>query len=741
MKKLTNILTFLFLIALQVGAKTLIIDGKTYEVDTISNFQAGPGTQHIQLKLTGASKLDVFFLKVDASNPYISFKAGLGLDSIYGRERPSTTADRKSTPGKIYFAGTNADFFDVDNPPYYGYPLSGCVVDNEVARIPNQRRTIVFEEDKIPAIGLMSYTGNVKSGTFTWTIHGVNHIRGANQLILFNQHNGKVTRTNNDGTEVLIKLKTGESWGVSKAITAVVQSVHKNKGNLPIPKGYAVLSGNGTAAAQLNELAANDEIQITLNMEMDGRKYAVSQMVGSDGRIPMLYNGKVETGSSVWNELHPRTAVGYSHDKQQLIFCVVDGRSTSSVGVTTLQLAQLMKSAGAHTAFNMDGGGSSAMYIKEFGAVNNTSDGSERSVGNSLYAVSSAPVSTNIAFIKPYNSGIRLKSGESITPKFIGYDAHGNILIKSLSNVELSCSPELGSFTINTFGTKTYTFNATGSGTGLITAKYMDMTTQIKVTIVNPNKVERVSRISEDFSSQAWDAELKRLNPAYTTLTAGNQYTNVNNIDLYFDKYAFEGGFVAESNNPDCADGHSSHSIGDAAIALRLRNSGTSYLELPEMENAGTITVHVRNGNKTAGTSMPLLKQVNGNWEKIHDFSLRRNDSYTATSVDEVVSFDINSQEPIKLKLDRGDKFISIFKVEVTPFGETSVRNPESVPFLLTGRTLQVETPTMIKLYNLMGIKVFEAYVDNQISIPMSVGNGIFLMRGAEFTQKVFLNS
>ena len=115
---------------------------------------------------------------------------------------------------------------------------------------------------------------------------------------------------------------------------------------------------------------------------------------------------------------------------------------------------------------------------------------------------------------------------------------------------------------------------------------------------------------------------------------------------------------------------------------------------------------------------MPLLKLVNGNWEKIHDFSLRRNDSYTATSVDEVVSFDINSQEPIKLKLDRGDKFISIFKVEVTPFGETSVRNPESVPFLLTGRTLQVETPTMIKLYNLMGIKVFKPMLIIRLAYP-----------------------
>jgi hypothetical protein len=159
------------------------------------------------------------------------------------------------------------------------------------------------------------------------------------------------------------------------------------------------------------------------------------------------------------------------------------------------------------------------------------------------------------------------------------------------------------------------------------------------------------------------------------------------------------------------------------------------------MENAGTITVHVRNGNKTAGTSMPLLKLVNGYWEKIHDFSLRRNDSYTAASVDEVVSFDINSQEPIKLKLDRGDKFISIFKVEVTAFGETSVKNPGTIPVRLTGRTLQVETPTMIKLYNLMGIKAFEAEVENQVSIPMSVGNGIFLLRVSDITRRILLNS
>lgn len=726
MKRVISIYFFLLLF-LQLSAKSLIIDGLVYNVDTISNFKAGPGTQHIALKLTGESSLDVFFLKVDASNPYVSFKAALGLDSIYGRERPSTTAIRKSTIGATYFAGTNADFFDVENPPYYGYPLSGCVVEKEIARIPNNRRVIAFEEDKIPSIGLMTFTGTLKAGTQTFTINGVNHLRDADQLILYNRHNGKVTRTNNYGTEVLIKLKTGESWGVSKTITAVVQSVNINKGNLAIPKGYAVLSGHGTSATNLNSLSVNDEVQITLNMEMDGRKFDVSQMVGSDGRLPMLYEGKIETGTAVWNELHPRTAVGYSHDKKLVIFCVVDGRSTSSVGVTTKQLAQLMKSAGAYTAYNMDGGGSSAMYIKELGPVNNPSDGSERSVGNSLYAVSSAPANTTITEIQAYNPTIRIAKNATFKPKFIGYNQYGTLINKDLQGVVLSCSSDVGTITSNT------TFKASGTKDGVITATYNGKITHLRVDQIGNDVSSLVERVSEDFSSPEWDAELKRLNPNYTTLLPGTDFQNMNSVDYYFDKYAFDGAMVSEPGTPNCGDSSITHGNATNAIAFRFRNSGTSFMEFPEMANAGTITVHVRNGNNTAATTLTLEQYVSGSWSLLNTFNLRAKNAYSATSVDEVLSYRIDSPTPVKLRLSRGDRFISLLRVDITAYGEDASAVPEVFvgKISISGNTVILNEleGKHLQVYNLSGMLVNEITLTQAHESIRLPHKGVYVLR------------
>lgn len=80
---------------------------------------------------------------------------------------------------------------------------------------------------------------------------------------------------------------------------------------------------------------------------------------------------------------HPRTAVGLSADKTKLYMAVVDGRATTRIGMTCGELGALMKELGAQDALNLDGGGSSAMFVG--GAiVNRPSDGSERTVGNHL---------------------------------------------------------------------------------------------------------------------------------------------------------------------------------------------------------------------------------------------------------------------------------------------------------------------------------------------------------------------
>ncbi|MGZ3451644.1 MAG: phosphodiester glycosidase family protein [Polyangiales bacterium] len=81
---------------------------------------------------------------------------------------------------------------------------------------------------------------------------------------------------------------------------------------------------------------------------------------------------------------NPRTAVGLSKDEKTFYMVVVDGRSTASVGMTCAELGTLLKGLGAWTALNLDGGGSSAMYVSGVGIVNTPSDGAERVVGNHL---------------------------------------------------------------------------------------------------------------------------------------------------------------------------------------------------------------------------------------------------------------------------------------------------------------------------------------------------------------------
>lgn len=59
---------------------------------------------------------------------------------------------------------------------------------------------------------------------------------------------------------------------------------------------------------------------------------------------------------------NPRSAIGYTEDNN-LILVAVDGREGSSIGMTLMELANFMKSVGCIGAINLDGGGSTVMYV------------------------------------------------------------------------------------------------------------------------------------------------------------------------------------------------------------------------------------------------------------------------------------------------------------------------------------------------------------------------------------------
>jgi exopolysaccharide biosynthesis protein len=112
------------------------------------------------------------------------------------------------------------------------------------------------------------------------------------------------------------------------------------------------------------------------------------------GGIPRIVtDGVVDVNSegasqSFINNRNPRTAVGLIDD-QTAIIVMVDGRSSESKGMSLKALAQFMISLGAKQAVNLDGGGSSAMWIDpkfgdSDGVINRPSDGRERRVNSAL---------------------------------------------------------------------------------------------------------------------------------------------------------------------------------------------------------------------------------------------------------------------------------------------------------------------------------------------------------------------
>ncbi len=85
---------------------------------------------------------------------------------------------------------------------------------------------------------------------------------------------------------------------------------------------------------------------------------------------------------------HPRSAVGVDAEGETLLMVVVDGRTQQNAGMYGAELAEVMGLLDAHVAFNFDGGGSSQLWVKGEGTVNNASGNNygngNRAVANHL---------------------------------------------------------------------------------------------------------------------------------------------------------------------------------------------------------------------------------------------------------------------------------------------------------------------------------------------------------------------
>lgn len=153
----------------------------------------------------------------------------------------------------------------------------------------------------------------------------------------------------------------------------------------PMISDGVVVSERGTGGGAVFVVWKDGTADITKNISPSASS---NIWVAATGFNRIMTNG-VSMAKATDKSLAPRTAFGLSKDKRYLYLLAVDGRQEGySLGANMGDLVEIMKSAGATEAMNMDGGGSTSMVYwdgtKPVMVNKHDNIGSMRSVGGNI---------------------------------------------------------------------------------------------------------------------------------------------------------------------------------------------------------------------------------------------------------------------------------------------------------------------------------------------------------------------
>ncbi len=432
-------------------------------------------------KLIGENSLhgieDACFVEADIKNGILKpFVFAGEIRRSYTLEEMIESAEKN---GYKVIAGINGDIFDTAN----GTPR-GTVIHNGniVSSGYHADRVIVFNQQNevsMAKVGLKySLNTNLSTGAYNTDIGYFNvPDGGAGCLFLYNRNYSSSTRTTGQRIEVVIDV-TDWQMAVNKKITGTINSVVTTS-NTPIGDNQFVLSASKTCpyAEWLEKMQVGEKIELSCTETGSGLAQA-KEAVG-------LYHSIVENGEMVTKgtAVNPRTAMGVKKDGT-LVLYTVDGRQNDkSKGLNIEELAHHLITLGCVDAWNLDGGGSSQMVVRQPGVdekakiKNSPSGGAARKVSNGILLVYEGTGSSGASNLHIYPSNTILLSGENVSMKAYGSN---NMYEKvSLTN-EVSYSVDA----TGTMNGNVYTAGQ-NPGESIITATAGDLRANSKVQIVD----------------------------------------------------------------------------------------------------------------------------------------------------------------------------------------------------------------------------------------------------------------
>lgn len=299
------------------------------------------------------------------------------LYNVKGTSKGTSLSSMMKEFGAV--AGINGDFFVMQS---LTQPYGPIISDGEVIGSP------LYAYEKFPTISL-DKSGGVDISI--WNPHitvknssgGIVNIGYVNKgvsvkysSVILNKYYGEksVGKTNGqDIVEVVVKNN-------------IVTEIRENMPATTIPAdGYIISCASDVRNDIKNAFTVGEYVELNFKFDFDinNLQWAVGGVnhLVKDGVINQINDGVLGR--------HPRTAVGFTKDNEEIIFVTIDGRNKNYVGVTQEELAKIMIDLGAYNVINMDGGGSTTMgmdFLKNgnIEVVNFPSDGRERNIVTGL---------------------------------------------------------------------------------------------------------------------------------------------------------------------------------------------------------------------------------------------------------------------------------------------------------------------------------------------------------------------
>jgi hypothetical protein len=178
------------------------------------------------------------------------------------------------------------------------------------------------------------------------------------------------------------------------------------------------------------------------------------------------------------------------------------------------------------------------------------------------------------------------------------------------------------------------------------------------------------------------------------------------------------------------------------SVAFRLNNNDTGLIEFPELPDADSIILHIRNGNSGSPTNVALEKMENGGWKQIHVFDLQNWGAYPAYR-DEVLKFNIDAIGPVKLRLINNvaaNRYMNLYRVDITSKTSTGLpKRKADSSIKVYGRKIITNRPVKINIYSITGVSLLTVNVEEEYELPATISSGIYLLKSNEGIRKILL--